>query len=995
MVNDYREDLKLLLRKLFQFESADLDFGIYRIMNKKRAEIEKFIEKDLIEAVDREFESYNEEYRKKIEKELDEIKSEIIEKLGEDSFELSGEIKKEFINLPISKKYYSKLNEFEKIDLPDQSKAEIFSHIYEFFSRYYEDGDFISLRRYSSDQKYAIPYNGEEVYLYWANFDQYYIKTSENYKNYSFTSGDLKVNFVLSDIENAVTNDKEKDRFFKLIDEDSFIYDEINNTLSLFLELRALSEEEKNIYSGKTKESLQRELITTTHDRIIENLPEKIKIILSRKEDQKTLLYRHLDKFVKRNTMDYFIHKDLKYFLERELDNYLKNEVLKISEILKNDIAYLEYLRKANIINSISKSIIQFISQIEDFQRKLFEKKKFVLRTEYVITVDKIPVEMYPTICKNNNQIEEWKILFKLEKSRTDTLFKYMNQSIEDINIEYILSNPYLTIDTKYFDSSFKDALLSTIDNLDEEIDGLCIQSENFQALNLLKKYKDEIKIIYIDPPYNTGADGFIFKDNYQDSSWNSMIYDRLLLANKMLKENGTIFVSIDDNEFHRLKEIMSKTFGENNHIATIVWRKKRGHGRGASFVIPQTEYILNYGKDITKIDNYEQPLSEDKLKYYKYEDDKGRYARETLEHHTPRGAYIRKTLQYPLILDNKEIFCTSGQWLWKKDRVLEEYGKGNIDLLMDEQGRWRAYKKIYLEIDGQIRGETPLSLIDDSQITNNSASLELKNLFSSIQFFDFPKPSKLIEKLLLFTLKEKEGVVLDFFAGSGTVSNSVLNMNRNSSSKMKYILIEFQNYFDEVIIPRIKKVVYSSEWKDGIPQNKKGISHLMKYQYLEQYEDSLDNIEFTETGAVQKTLSDMDDYFIKYMLDFETRGSVTRLNIDLMEDPFNYKMKINGKYEIVDLVETFNYLLGLHVIRIKAYTYSNIYYKVVYSQKDNEKITIIWRKSKDINLDVDKDFIENTILKDFPSDKIYVNGENFVHKAIPIELEFKRQMEA
>jgi len=1013
MTNDYREDLKSLLRNLFQFESADLDFGIYRIMNKKRNEIERFIEKDLIEAVDREFESYNEEYRKKIEKELDEIKSEIIEKIGEDAFELSEEIKKEFINLPISKKYYLKRNEFDKIDLPDQTKAEIFSHIYEFFSRYYEDGDFISLRRYSNDQKYAIPYNGEEVYLYWSNFDQYYIKTSENYRNYSFTSGDLKVNFLLSDIETAVTNDKEEDRFFILKNDEAIVYDAIKKEITIYLVHRLLSEDEKKLYQGKKKETIKKDLINKIHTNVISSLPDNIKSNLLRKEEDRTILLKHIERYTKINTMDYFIHKNLKEFFMRELDFYIKNEVIKINDMLNLDeVKYVEIQKKVKIIKNISNRIIEFIYQIEEFQKKLFEKKKFVLKTDYIVTLDRVPKELYFEICQNKLQIEEWSKLYKLDEIEQGTLHKYMGNSTQEIAPEYLEANPYLSIDTKYFNQNFKDKLLESFESIDENIQGLAIKSDNYHALKLLQdKYKEKIKLTYIDPPYNTGKDGFLYKDQYMSSSWLCMMQSRIEEVKKYLSDDGILLISVDDNECSNLRIICDKIFNIANRVdrGTLVWLNK-GSTKGFTKIVKNHEYVLAYGKDSTKLKslfgiNYPEKLTtiEERLQIK-------RSPRNPISKVIfPKGLRIdnqsdiifensvgKGTNRIDIIDNDKKLIFENGKLKYDstleasfpyKNQMVEFFSNlGTNEKTFDTKDQ--EWLEVFFTSTGvpyykKSRGTSILSSILEKIGNSGTPDIEKFGLL-----FDNPKPVAMITKFLDYFTTPNH-IIMDFLAGSGTTAEAAIRQKR------KYLVIEILDYFDSIILLRIKKSCYSSEWKNGIPKNKKGNSHLLKYQYLEQYEDSLDNIEFIETGGIQKTLSEMDDYFLKYMLDFETRGSTTRLNINLLEDPFKYKMKINGNYETIDLVETFNYLLGLTIIRIKAYTYSNVYYRVVYGEKDNEKIIIIWRKSKDINLDVDKDFIENNILKEFPSDKIYVNGENYVHKAIPIELEFKRQMEA
>jgi adenine-specific DNA-methyltransferase len=169
---------------------------------------------------------------------------------------------------------------------------------------------------------------------------------------------------------------------------------------------------------------------------------------------------------------------------------------------------------------------------------------------------------------------------------------------------------------------------------------------------------------------------------------------------------------------------------------------------------------------------------------------------------------------------------------------------------------------------------------------------------------------------------------------------------------------------------------------------------------YLEQYEDTLNNIVFRDLDkTVQKSLDGFRDYFIRYMLEYETRESPTRLTIDNFQTPFDYKIKtLNGneeREENVDLVETFNYLLGLNVEKIRAFKDGSRYYRTVFGKKDEKNIVVIWRNSKDLDLKKDKKFIEETILKDEKPNRLFINGDSFVKNAEPIEPEFKKLMGA
>jgi len=251
-------------------------------------------------------------------------------------------------------------------------------------------------------------------------------------------------------------------------------------------------------------------------------------------------------------------------------------------------------------------------------------------------------------------------------------------------------------------------------------------------------------------------------------------------------------------------------------------------------------------------------------------------------------------------------------------------------------------------------------------------------------EMFSFPKSIYTVRDCLYASSKkDQKAIILDFFAGSGTTAHAVMKLNQEDGGKRKFILVEMADYFDTVITPRIKKVAYSFNWKEGKPQDTDGIGVFFKYHTLEQYEDALENVADTlEKEKPQKELYEFSDYFVKYMLEWETKGSKTFLNINEMKDPFNYKLKIIENYQQkivnVDLVETFNYFLGLNVSRYKVLHENGRKYVFVFGEKDGKRIAVVWRSIKDIDFEKDKEVIENE-LKDFELDEVYINGEALV----------------
>lgn len=337
----------------------------------------------------------------------------------------------------------------------------------------------MSLRRYSRRDKYAIPYNGEEVHLHWANADQYYIKTGENFTDYSYKHGGWTVHFKLRDANVEQNNVKGAKRFFipRIADIE---LDAKARSLAIPFEYRPLNADEEIRYgkggkegdeeggNGKAKakrkkgqEGILADAVAAIQQAAKKN-PDALAALLHEKRkdgdgDPVTLLDHHLRAYTRSNSTDFFIHKDLQGFLERELDFYLKNEVLNLDELEAGGESRSEsWFQTLRAIKTIGRQIIAFVAQIENFQKRLFEKRKFVTEAHYCVTLDRVSDELYPEIAKNKAQIEEWKRLFHIHEVAGDmhTLgFK------EPVKTEFLKANPFLVLDTKHFPSQFRDRL--------------------------------------------------------------------------------------------------------------------------------------------------------------------------------------------------------------------------------------------------------------------------------------------------------------------------------------------------------------------------------------------------------------------------------------------------------------------------------------------------------------------------------------------------------
>ena len=239
---------------------------------------------------------------------------------------------------------------------------------------------------------------------------------------------------------------------------------------------------------------------------------------------ERTLLAKHVDRYTARNSFDYFIHKDLGGFLRRELDLYVNIEVLNPDDLEQGDAPRLDRaLARVRAVRHVGAKIIDFLAQLENFQRQLWLKKKFVLETHWCVSLGRVPEELLPEITANEAQCQEWVRLFAVDEIEGDLInggFTWTNPP----SMDFVRANPHLVVDTRHFDRSFADRLLEALSEaapLDQQLSGVLVHGENFQALNLLQaRYRRQVQCVYIDPPYNTDASAILYKNNYKDSSF-------------------------------------------------------------------------------------------------------------------------------------------------------------------------------------------------------------------------------------------------------------------------------------------------------------------------------------------------------------------------------------------------------------------------------------------------------------------------------------------
>lgn len=1078
--SEKRTQLINKLKEMFQMDQADLDFGIYRIMNAKRDEVERFLDQDLLPTLRATLEEFQpagiEEKRKALD---DAIKSAKSLGADPDTFPKVQQLKAELA---------------QGADI-DRMEEQVFSDLHTFFSRYYRDGDFLSLRRYK-EGVYALPYEGEEVKLHWANADQYYIKTAENFTRYAFKTAHGRVRFELvaasTERDNNKSTAETERRFILAADPLAVEAGAHGNELIIRFEYRADGDKRK-----------QKELNTLAIDSLLA-LPEGAPLTqavpdwtqwrtalaatsATDKNKGRTVLEKHLTDYTAKNTFDYFIHKDLGKFLKRELDFFIKNEVMRLDDIEEDSAPRVEqYLARIKALRRIAHKLIAFLAQLENFQQKLWLKKKFVLETQWLITLDKVPEQYYPEICQaaevqvigwdgqTTCQRQEWVDLFAIDEIRGD-LAGTESYSVP-LTPAFLKANPTLLLDTAYLHIDLKDRLLAELGNIDDETDALLVQSDNFQALNLIEpRYREQIRCIAIDPPYNRMGDGFPYKDSYKHSSWLTMMRDRLMVAVSMLRKDGALFSNIDENERDNLQAVLDLAMGRDNRVEELIWAQNTTHSQSPLYSTNH-EYVEVYARNRTAAEEDPRMFREPKPGYlevmdllrelnqdfpplgeieksltklfdkhlheYKQELHEAglKYDEETKKQDPWRGIYAYANAEYrskdgKIVPENEARERNAEIVLYQPDNASAPAQKQADSTRDPADPNFRFYRPLhrvtghecphpktgwrwpyqwpdksrdcFVDLDTQGRiswgpDETTLPRYKRylHEVETNVAKSffhdysdgekQVAALFGRTGVFPTPKPTSLPARFVLQTCA-KDDWVLDFFAGSGTTGHAVINLNREDAGSRKFILIETGDHFDRVLLKRIKKVIYAPDWQDGKPkrtanaERTRGGPQIVKRLRVESYEDTLNNLSHhghtqAQDSLLQSNAALRESYILNYLLDVDVRNGL--LSLKHFDDPFSLEISVVRGDEVrsvkVDVVETFNYLLGL---RVQTMRRLKGVYEVTGTTPSGDRALILWRNVGEVNNDVLDEWFRKQAYnsRDMEFDIIYVNGDNSI----------------
>jgi adenine-specific DNA-methyltransferase len=760
-----------------------------------------------------------------------------------------------------------------------------------------------------------------------------------------------------------------------------------------------------------------------------------------------------LRRYTARNTFDYFIHKDLGGFLRRELDFYVKSEVMHLDDIeSESGPRFEQYLSKIKVIRRIAGKVIDFLAQLEDFQKKLWLKKKFVVETQYCITLDRIPEEFYSEIAANDAQRNEWVGLLAINEIKADLSTPGYSAPL---SIDFLKAFPTLILDTRHFGADFIQRLLSQIDDLDTQVDGVLLESENSQALALMQtRYSKRVDCIYIDPPYNTDASAIDYKNGYKSSSWMSLIDDRLRLSRPIMTDSSVLIAAIDDEQQRELNFLIGNNFDGRILGTMCVRANPSGRPMQTGYSVSH-EYLIFAGEsESSKIGR--MPPTEEQAARFSKMDEEGAFEWRNLRRegsNSDRSA--RRRLYYPIYINGSSLRVPAmewddikEEWLVKEAPVGEEKvawpdnedgvektwrwegstvmaSLGSLAVRPDRSGRDYVYVKRRPHEDGVV---SVSSWFDAKYSATEHGTALLKALFGSSPF-SYPKSIYAVEDAIYIGGASKpHALILDYFGGSGTTAHAVINLNRKNGGRRKFILVEMGLHFETVLLPRLKKVAFTPNWAEGkptafaSPDEAKASPGIIKIVRLESYEDALNNLvprrspkqdDLLASAEAQGADRLKEQYMLRYMLDVETRGSQSLLNVNRFADPTAYQLKVKrpGSDESrevnADLLETFNWLVGLTVQGIAApQTFAAEFDRdaegrlilegrlrqdskgpwwfrtVTGTTPDGRRTLIIWRKLtgniEQDNLVLDTWFTRSGFsAKDAEFGLIYVNGDN------------------
>jgi adenine specific DNA methylase Mod len=765
-----------------------------------------------------------------------------------------------FVNLmKIKSNYYRDIEKLIKEDIEKALKQypdfrnELFDKLYSFFSRYFsESGSIYFNSTPFHNNVYEKVYSDEkDVILFWKTRMLYYVKTDRIFRSLEIESDGFKFFFDASTLEHKKANEK-RSLVFQLAN--------IRHDKTIVFDV-SYSERGRITKKEEILRTLRKENITIDED----------------------VLGKAFRTFEKQSEVDFFINKNAKAFLQEQFKlwsyQYFWDGAAQWTADRVNQL---------QILKDIAYKIIDFISQFEDELVKIWNKPKFVKNANYVITLDRIKdLTLIEKMINHQNitqQINEWHELgivgedfTKDEVFESDLMGKHVNKEHE-----------HLPIDTKYF-KNLEPEILALFDDLDNSLDGWLIKSENYQALNtILPKFKEKVQTIYIDPPFNLdSSDQFLYRTNYKDANWATLLENRSRLAKDWLNEKGSIFVRCDYNGNWLVRPLMNEIFGEDNFKNELVVNRINKQDPKIKKFNTATDTVFLFSKS----DNfYFRPISK------KLREAKGERWHSMDSQGQGNPLYI-----FGYLLDPPQ----GRHWTYGQENIkrMESEGKIRIKCKLcgytHMTGNWIGCPNCGNKID--VRVEYLLSPTEEKQIDSNWTDIPG---YSSGWEFSTENSEILLKRIIESTTNEGD-LVMDFFLGSGTTTAVAHKLGR------KWIGVEMGEHFYTVVLPRMKRVLAYD--KSGISKEVKEYQGggFFKYYELEQYEETLANCKYEDGDLFQvpgrspyeEYVFLKDEKLLKAMeIDYENK----KINIDLSK-----------LYPNIDIAETLSNLTGKWIKKV------------------------------------------------------------------------------
>ncbi|MCL0100242.1 site-specific DNA-methyltransferase [Peptococcaceae bacterium] len=727
-------------------------------------------------------------------------------------------------------------------------KEELFDKLYTFFESYFSESGSIYFR-YTPIHKnvYEKVYTDDkDVMLFWKTHMLYYVKTDRLFKNLEVNVDGYKFFFDVSTLEYKKANEKREIVFeFKEKRRDGTPIFNVS-----------YSERGKKTKSDEILRALNREGVEVNED----------------------ILERAFRVFEKQSEVDYFINKNAKEFLKEQFNIWLYQYVFQGMSVWTQ-----KRIKQLQVLKDIAFKIIDFISQFEDELVKIWNKPKFVLNSNYVITLDRIAerareLKLIEKILRHrnfNDQVKEWKELGIVDNNFKKSKIIENDLTGKHLNTEF----KHLPIDTKYF-KDLELEILGLFDDLDNSLDGWLIKSENYQALNtILPKFKEKVQTTYIDPPFNKEQDAdYFYSVKYKDASWITILENRLQLAKFVLNPKGSIFVRCDYNGNMYVRSLMDEIFGRENFRNEMILKRTAGlPKREFKNMEIETEYLVYYARDAERL--FFNQL---------WEDRKPQWMAVMTKYNRggPTGG--------PIVYQGKKYYPPEG-YSWAVG--------GEVAKNLLQEGRMR------------IRNGKPEILIDKRTVGSNWTDIPG---YSSPSRWGFSTENheKLLKRSIQTASSEKD-IVLDFFLGIGTTCAVAHKLRR------KWIGIELGDHFysfqdgrgeSSGVVVRMKEILAGKGNHEpcGISKevNWQG-GGFFKYYELEQYEDTLRKVKYEDADLFDNPNEDPYNQYV-FMRDLKM---LEALEVDYENN--KVKVDLSKLYSNIDIPETLSNLLGKWIKRI------------------------------------------------------------------------------